>query len=232
MEGLEVLSRAPEATDAILTKEALAFVARLHRTFDPRRQDLLARRADRQKRFDAGELPGFLAETAGVRDADWRVAATPRDLQKRWVEITGPVERKMMINALNSGACVFMADFEDSLSPTFTNVIQGQQNLRDAVRRTIAYTSPEGRTYELNEEVATLLVRPRGWHLPEKHVLVDGAPISASLFDFGLYLFHNARALNERGTGPYFYLPKMESHLEARLWNDVLTAAQKEHSVP
>ncbi len=232
MEGLEVLSRAPEATDAILTKEALAFVARLHRAFNPRRQELLAARAVRQKRFDAGELPGFLPETKAVREGTWKVAAAPPDLQKRWVEITGPVERKMMINALNSGASVFMADFEDSLSPTWTNVIQGQQNLKDAVRRMIAYTSPEGKEYRLNEEVATLLVRPRGWHLPEKHVLVDGAPVSASLFDFGLYLFHNGYALKERGTGPYFYLPKMESHLEARLWNDVFTAAQKDLSIP
>src|SRR5512140_299996 len=150
MEGLEVLSRAPEATDAILTKEALEFVARLHRTFNPRRQELLARRAERQKRFDAGEMPALLAETRAVRDADWRVAPAPPDLQKRWVEITGPVERKMMINALNSGACVFMADFEDSLAPTWTNVIQGQQNLKDAVRRTIAFTSPEGKEYRLN----------------------------------------------------------------------------------
>ncbi|MBK9062646.1 MAG: malate synthase A [Acidobacteria bacterium] len=232
MDGIQVLSRAPEATDAILTKEALDFVARLHRTFDPRRQELLARRAERQKRFDAGEPPAFLAETKSVRDAAWRVAPAPSDLQKRWVEITGPVERKMMINALNSGACVFMADFEDSLAPTWANVVQGQQNLKDAVRRTIAFTSPEGKEYRLAPEIATLLVRPRGWHLPEKHVLVDGAPLSASLFDFGLYLFHNAYALKERGTGPYFYLPKMESHLEARLWNDVFVAAQEGLSIP
>ncbi|MEO8055693.1 MAG: malate synthase A [Acidobacteriota bacterium] len=232
MDGIQVLSRAPEATDAILTKEALDFIARLHRTFNPRRQELLARRADRQKRFDAGELPAFLADTQAVRDAAWRVAPAPSDLQKRWVEITGPVERKMMINALNSGACVFMADFEDSLAPTWANVVQGQQNLKDAVRRTIAFTSPEGKEYRLAPEIATLLVRPRGWHLPEKHVVVDGAPISASLFDFGLYLFHNAYALKERGTGPYFYLPKMESHLEARLWNDVFVAAQEGLSIP
>jgi malate synthase len=232
MDGIQVLSRAPEATDAILTKEALEFIARLHRTFDPRRRELLARRAERQKRFDAGELPGFLAETKAIRDRDWKVAPTPPDLQKRWVEITGPVERKMMINALNSGASVFMADFEDSLSPGWTNVVQGQQNLKEAVRRTIAFTSPEGKAYRLNEEIATLLVRPRGWHLPEKHVLVDGAPVSASLFDFGLFLFHNAYALKERGTGPYFYLPKIESHLEARLWNDVFVAAQEGLSIP
>jgi malate synthase len=232
MDGIQVLSRAPEAADAILTPEALDFVARLHRAFDPRRQEFLARRAERQKRFDAGEIPAFLAETKAVRDGSWTVAATPPDLQKRWVEITGPVERKMMINALNSGASVFMADFEDSLSPTWANVVQGQQNLKDAVRRTIAFTSPEGKAYRLNPEIAVLLVRPRGWHLPEKHVLVDGAPVSASLFDFGLYLFHNAYALKERGTGPYFYLPKMESHLEARLWNEVFVAAQEGLSIP
>jgi malate synthase len=232
MDAIQVLSRVPEAADAILTREALDFVARLHRTFDPRRQELLARRAERQERFDAGELPAFLAETKATREADWTVAPAPPDLRKRWVEITGPVERKMMINALNSGASVFMADFEDSLSPTWANVVQGQQNLKDAVRRTIAFTSPEGKEYRLNPETATLLVRPRGWHLPEKHVLVDDAPISASLFDFGLYLFHNAYALKERGTGPYFYLPKMESHLEARLWNDVFVAAQEGLSIP
>lgn len=219
-------------SETVLSNEALAFVESLHRAFDGRRVELLARRAERQKRFDAGELPGFLAETAAVREGDWTVAPAPADLRKRWVEITGPVERKMMINALNSGASVFMADFEDSLSPTWENVVRGQLNLMDAVRRTIAYASPEGKDYRLNPSTATLLVRPRGWHLPEKHVLVDGAPISASLFDFGLYLFHNAEALRERGTGPYFYLPKLESHLEARLWNDVFLAAQDALKVP
>jgi malate synthase len=232
MDSIQVLSRAPDATDAILTKEALEFVARLHRTFNPRRLALLAQQAERQKRFDAGEVLDFLPETKGVRDGDWKVAPTPLDLRRRWVEITGPVERKMMINALNSGASVFMADFEDSLAPTWTNVVDGQQNLKDAVRRTIAYTSPVGKAYQLNPEIATLLVRPRGWHLPEKHVLVDGAPVSASLFDFGLYLFHNADALKEKATGPYFYLPKLESHLEARLWNDVFVAAQEGLSIP
>ena len=232
MSGIKVLSRAPEASDAILTKEALAFVELLHRTFDGRRRELLARRAERQTRFDAGELPDFPTETQGVRDADWKVAPTPPDLQKRWVEITGPVERKMMINALNSGASVFMADFEDALSPTWANVVNGQQNLKDAVRRTISFRNPDGKEYRLNPEIATLLVRPRGWHLPEKHVLVDGAPVSGALLDFGLYFFHNAFALKERGTGPYFYLPKLENHLEARLWNDVFTLAQKELSVP
>ena len=219
-------------SETVFSKEALAFVESLHRAFNGRRLELLARRAERQKRFDAGELPGFLPETKIVRESDFKVAETPPDLQKRWVEITGPVERKMMINALNSGASVFMADFEDSLSPTWENVVAGQTNLMDAVRRTIAFTSPEGKSYRLNESIATLLVRPRGWHLDEKHVLVDGAPISASLFDLGLYLFHNAEALLERGTAPYFYLPKMESHLEARLWNDVFLAAQDALKIP
>jgi malate synthase len=219
-------------SEIVLSNEALAFVESLHRAFDARRVELLARRAERQKRFDAGELPGFLAETAAVREGDWTIAPAPADLRKRWVEITGPVERKMMINALNSGASVFMADFEDSLSPTWENVVRGQVNLMDAVRRTIAYASPEGKDYRLNPSTATLLVRPRGWHLPEKHVLVDGAPVSASLFDFGLYFFHNAEALRERGTGPYFYLPKLESHLEARLWNDVFRAAQDALKIP
>ncbi|MEO8584984.1 MAG: malate synthase A [Acidobacteriota bacterium] len=219
-------------SEIILSDEALLFVAGLHREFNGRRIELLARRAERQKLFDAGELPGFLSETAAVRAGDWTVAPAPADLRKRWVEITGPVERKMMINALNSGASVFMADFEDSLSPTWENVVQGQTNLMDAVRRTIAFTSPEGKAYRLNESIATLLVRPRGWHLHEKHVLVDGAPISASLFDLGLYLFHNTGALRERGTGPYFYLPKIESHLEARLWNDVFRAAQDALGIP
>ncbi len=219
-------------SEIVLTEAALAFVASLHRAFDPRRVELLAQRAVRQKRIDAGELPGFLAETASVRQADWTVAPAPADLEKRWVEITGPVERKMMINALNSGASVFMADFEDSLSPTWENVVKGQVNLMDAVRRTISFTSPERREYRLNSATATLLVRPRGWHLTEKHVLVDGAAVSASLFDFSLYLFHNAAAMKERGTGPYFYLPKMESHLEARLWNDVFCAAQDALGIP
>jgi malate synthase len=230
--GAKILGGPVPGSETILSDPALLFVARLHRAFDGRRRELLALRAERQKRFDAGELPGFLAGTAAVREGAWTVAATPPDLQKRWVEITGPVERKMMINALNSGASVFMADFEDSLSPTWENVVTGQANLMDAVRRTIAFTSPEGKSYRLNESIATLLVRPRGWHLDEKHVLVDGAPISASLFDLGLYLFHNAAALKEHGTGPYFYLPKMESHLEARLWNDTFCAAQDALKIP
>ena len=219
-------------SETVFSKEALAFVESLHRAFNGRRLELLARRAERQKRFDAGELPGFLAETAAVREANWTVAPAPPDLRKRWVEITGPVERKMMINALNSGASVFMADFEDSLSPTWENVVRGQVNLMDAVRRTIAFASPEGKDYRLNPSIATLLVRPRGWHMSEKHVFVDEAPVSASLFDFGLSFFHNVEALRERGTGPYFYLPKLESHLEARLWNDVFLAAQDALKIP
>ncbi|HEX7022136.1 MAG TPA: malate synthase A [Trueperaceae bacterium] len=217
----------------ILTPEALAFVTALQRRFRATRQHLLEERRTRQARFDAGELPGFLPQTRQVREDDWQVAAAPADLQDRRVEITGPVDRKMMINALNSGAKVFMADLEDSLSPTWHNVVQGQINLRDAVRRTIRLDdTARGKTYELAEETATLLVRPRGWHLVEKHVLVDGEPISASLFDFGLYMFHNAADLLARGSGPYFYLPKLESHQEARLWNDVFLFAQDELGIP
>src|SRR6266581_918598 len=216
----------------VLTPDAMKFVATLVRTFAGRREELLQRRAQRQAEIDAGKLPDFLPETKNVRDRDWKVASTPPDLQKRLVEITGPVERKMMINAFNSGANVFMADFEDSLSPTWENVVQGQQNLIDAVRKTITFDSPEGKSYRLNPQIAVLLVRPRGWHLVEKHILIDDQPISASIFDFGLYFFHNARELQQRKTGPYFYLPKMESHLEARLWNDVFTAAQAALKVP
>ncbi|MDQ3696453.1 MAG: malate synthase A [Gemmatimonadota bacterium] len=229
---LALMHEAPAAADRVLTAEALEFVARLHREFNPARMALLARRVERQRSIDAGVLPDFLAETARVRETEWRVAPAPHDLDDRRVEITGPVERKMMINALNSGAKIFMADFEDALSPTWSNVVDGQANLIDAIRRTLEFTSPEGKAYRLNERTATLVVRPRGWHLPEKHVQVDGAPVSASLFDFGLYLFHNARALRERGSGPYFYLPKLESHLEARLWNDVFGFAQDALSIP
>lgn len=216
----------------ILTGSALEFVAALHRHFNPRRLELLQRRVERQKAIDAGEFPDFLPETAHIRNSEWRVAPAPPDLEDRRVEITGPVDRKMMINALNSGARVFMADFEDALAPSWTNVIEGQINLRDAVRRTISFEGPDGRIYRLNERTATLLVRPRGWHLVERHVLVDGEPISASLFDFGLYFFHNAHELLNRGTGPYFYLPKLESHLEARLWNDVFNFAQDQLGIP
>jgi malate synthase len=217
----------------VLTPEALSFVAGLQREFDPTRQALLKKRAERQAELDAGALPDFLAETSSVREGDWQVAPiTNKDLQQRWVEITGPAERKMVINALNSGADVFMADFEDAHTPTWTNMVEGQVNLVDAIERTIELTQPDGRTYRLNDEVATLLVRPRGWHLPERHVLVDGQPISGSLFDFGLYFFHNARRLLEKGSGPYFYLPKLENHLEARLWNDVFLYAQDRLGIP
>src|SRR6266852_2584340 len=199
----------------VLTSEAQAFLLKLAAAFEPRRQELLARRRTVQQDIDNGKLPDFLPETAEIRQGDWKVASIPNDLRNRRVEITGPVDRKMIINALNSGANVFMADFEDSNSPTWTNNLDGHVNLRDAVNRSITYTSPEGKSYKLNEKIATLLVRPRGWHLDEKHFLVDGKPISGSLFDFGLFFFHNARNLMDRGTGPYFYLPKLESHLEA-----------------
>jgi malate synthase len=232
--GAEVTVTAPVAPEyaEILTPEALGFVAKLAGTFEGRRRELLAARGVRQRRIDGGEMPDFLAETEAVRRGDWVVAPVPADLQDRRVEITGPVDRKMIINALNSGSKVFMADFEDANAPTWENTVGGQLNLRDAVRRTIDFTSPEGKRYVLNAETATLVVRPRGWHLPEKHVLFEGQPVSGSLFDFGLYFFHNARALLERGSGPYFYLPKLESHLEARLWNDVFNMAQDELGVP
>ncbi len=219
-------------SERVLTPEALRFLRDLHDRFESRRRDLLGEREARAARIQDGEMPDFLEETREVRDGDWRVAETPHDLRRRVVEITGPVERKMMINALNSGADVFMADFEDALSPTWENVIAGQANCQDAVRRTIELTTDEGKEYRLEDEIATLIVRPRGWHLTEKHVEVDGEPVSASLFDFGLYFFHNAAALLERGTGPYFYLPKLENHLEARLWNDVFVFAQDEVGVP
>jgi malate synthase len=210
----------------ILTDEALAFVAGLHREFEPRRGEVLAERAVRQQRIDAGERPAFLTPTQAVRGSDWRVGPVPKDILDRRVEITGPTDRKMVINALNSGARCFMADFEDSNAPTWSNMVEGQVNLVDAVRRRIELTTDDGREYRLGDEIATLLVRPRGWHLPERHLLIDGEPISGSLFDFGLTFFHNAREQLERGTGPYFYLPKLEGHLEARLWNDVFTWAQ------
>jgi malate synthase len=221
-----------KAEAQVLTVRADAFLTGLARKFEPRRQELLARRRERQKQIDAGLMPDFLRETVEVRQADWRVAPIPADLLDRRVEITGPVDRKMIINALNSGANVFMADFEDSNSPTWQNNIEGQLNLTDAVNGTIGFTSPEGKRYALNARPAVLMVRPRGWHLDERHFAVDGKSISASLFDFGLFFFHNAARLIERGTGPYFYLPKMESHLEARLWNDVFLHAQDELGIP
>lgn len=214
-----------------LTPDALEFVITLHHEFNPTRLALLEKRQKRQQQLDNGELPTFLPETVRIREDKWPVAPTPPDLQDRRVEITGPVDCKMMINALNSGAKVFMADFEDSLSPTWENVIQGQVNLRDAVRRTIEFDA-NGKQYRLNDDIAVLMVRPRGWHLTEKHVLVDDEPISASIFDFGLYFYHNASELMKRGSGPYFYLPKLESHLEARLWNDVFNRAQDMLSIP
>lgn len=215
-----------------MTPEALAFVAGLAQTFEPERRALLERRQQRDAQIASGASYDFLESTAAVRASDFRVAAAPRDLEKRHVEITGPVERKMIINALNSGADVFMADFEDSLSPTWDNVVAGQGNLCSAVRRTSSFESGDGKAYRLGSSLATLVVRPRGWHLTEKHAVIAGTPVSASLFDFGLYFFHNARELLSRGSGPYFYLPKMESHLEARLWNDVFVAAQDALGVP
>jgi malate synthase len=214
-------------TARVLTPDATDFLVGLHVAFDGRRRELLAARAERQARFDAGERPDFLAETEPIRHCGWTVPEAPKALADRRVEITGPVERKMMINALNSGAKVFMADFEDANSPTWENVVAGQVNLQDAVRRTLELATPE-KTYRLKpeDELATLLVRPRGWHLPEKHFLIDGEPISASLFDFGLYVFHNGRESLDRGYGPYYYLPKLEGHLEARLWNDVMSHAE------
>jgi len=229
---LQITAPTSSEFSEILTPAALTFLEALERNFGPRRLELLAFREARQARLDAGELPDFLPETADIRSSDYRVKPAPADLQDRRVEITGPTDRKMVINALNSGAKVFMADFEDANSPSWENCVQGQINLRDAIRRTISFKNPEGREYKLNDTVATLLVRPRGWHLPEKHVLLGGNPISGSLFDFGLYFFHNAEALLERGSGPYFYVPKLESHLEARLWNEVFSFAEEYLEVP
>jgi malate synthase len=230
--GVRVAGELRPGFDEILTPDALRFVAELHRKFEVSRAAALQRRLDRQAELDQGRMPGFLEETADLRRSPWTVAPIPKDLLDRRVEITGPVDRKMVINALNSGANVFMADFEDSHAPTWAGTIDGQINLRDAIRRTIHFKSPEGKEYKLNDKTAVLLVRPRGWHLDEKHVTVDGKPISGALFDFGLYFFHNAKELIKRGTGPYFYLPKMESHLEARIWNEVFTFAQKETGIP
>lgn len=227
---VQILSPVPVAN--ILTPDALEFIATLHRALNPTRMALLAIRHRRQDAITNGKLPTFLPEMKSIREEAWLVAPIPPDLQQRWVEITGPVDRKMMINALNSGADVFMADFEDALSPTWNNLLEGQQNLMDAVRRTIELVTPDGKSYRLNDQTATLMVRPRGWHLSEKHVLVDGEPISASLFDFGLYLYHNAHELMERGTGPYFYLAKLENHHEARLWNDAFHLAQDLLEIP
>jgi len=231
-EDIKVIGPVDGRAQEVLTKEALAFVAKLQREFGARREELLVLRDERQTRLDAGETPQFLTTTSSVRDSDWKVAKAPKDLQDRRVEITGPTDRKMLINALNSGARVFMADFEDANSPTWSNLVEGQVNLIDAIERRIDFTNPEGKAYRLNDKVATLLVRPRGWHLDERHIEVDGKPVSGSLFDFGMYFFHNAKRLLGKGSGPYFYLPKLESHLEARLWNDVFNLAQDELGVP
>ncbi|NGQ96686.1 malate synthase A [Brevibacillus sp. SYP-B805] len=233
MDGVQLTGRMTPAFAEILTPAALQFVAGLTRTFGDRREALLRKRAERQAEWDAGKKPGFLPETAHIRQGAWTIAPVPPDLQDRRVEITGPAgDRKMVINALNSGAKAFMADFEDANSPTWANTIQGQINLRDAINRTIRHVGPEGKVYALHDQVATLIVRPRGWHLEEKHVLIDGKPVSGSLFDFGLYFFHNAQTLIANGSGPYFYLPKLESHLEARLWNDVFVWAQDQLGIP
>ncbi len=231
-DGVEFRGPVSPAMAEILTPEAVEFLAALQRHFQSRRLELLQRRVIRQQALDAGKSYDFLPETAEIRAAAWRVAPLPKDLADRRVEITGPTDRKMVINALNSGAKVFMADFEDANAPTWENMIVGQSNLRDAIRRTITFTSPEGKAYQLNDQVAVLFARPRGWHLEEKHFIVDGQVASGSLVDFGLYFFHNAKELLARGSGPYFYLPKMESHLEARLWNDVFNFAQEYIGVP
>ncbi|HZL52326.1 MAG TPA: malate synthase A [Terracidiphilus sp.] len=231
--GVEFLAPVNESYAKILTPEAVAFIVDLQRTFNDRRKALLDARHERQKRLDAGEKPNFLAETKAIRDAEWTVAPLPADLLDRRVEITGPVDRKMIINALNSGAKVFMADFEDSNTPLWNNLLDGQINLRDAIRRTISYSDPATKKqYKLNDKTAVLFVRARGWHLEEQHVRVDGEPMSGSIFDFGLYFFHNAKELLARGSGPYFYLPKLESHLEARLWNEIFIRAQEKLGVP
>ncbi|AYY59317.1 malate synthase A [Burkholderia multivorans] len=230
-QGMAITGEIKPGYEAILTPDALELVASLHRAFEPRRQALLQARVERTKRLDAGERPDFLPETKAIREGDWKVAPLPADLQCRRVEITGPVERKMIINALNSGADSYMTDFEDSNAPSWTNQIDGQINLKDAVRRTISLEQ-NGKSYKLNDKIATLIVRPRGWHLDEKHVTVDGQRVSGGIFDFALFLFHNAKELIARGSGPYFYLPKMESHLEARLWNDIFVAAQEAIGIP
>ena len=229
--GMDIKAEILPGYEQILTPEALALVAKLSRAFEPRRQELLAARVERSKRLDAGERPDFLAETAHIRAGDWKIAPIPKALECRRVEITGPVERKMVINAFNSGADSYMTDFEDSNTPNWDNQITGQINMRDAVRRTISLEQ-NGKTYKLNDKIATLVVRPRGWHLDEKHVLVDGKRVSGGIFDFALFMVHNAKEQLARGAGPYFYLPKMESHLEARLWNDIFVMTQNELGLP
>ena len=236
--GMELKAPVPKDLADLLTPASMGLLAKLEREFGARRRHLLQARIERQKEIDSGRRPDFLASTKAIREAAWTTAPIPKDLLDRRVEITGPTDRKMVINALNSGANVFMADFEDSNSPTWDNLLRGQANLRDAVRKTITFTGPapegggEGKQYKLKDTTATLMVRPRGWHLEERHILVDGKPMSGSLFDFGLFFFHNAKELISRGSGPYFYVPKMESHLEARLWNDVFNLAQDELGIP
>lgn len=229
--GMQINAPILPGFETILTPDALALVAKLHRQFEPRRRELLAARVERAKRLDAGERPDFLPQTRHIRDGDWKIAPLPKALECRRVEITGPVEAKMVINAFNSGADSYMTDFEDSNSPSWTNQIQGQINLGRAIRRTLTLEQ-NGKVYKLNDRIATLQVRPRGWHLDEKHVLVDGQRVSGGIFDFALFLFHNAKEQIARGAGPFFYLPKMESHLEARLWNDIFVAAQQELGLP
>ncbi len=231
-EGIAILGPIPAGYEQILTPQAITFVAKLARKFENRRRELMAQRVKRQAEFDIGKLPDFLPETRSIRESEWSVGPIPSDLQDRRVEITGPTDRKMVINALNCGANVFMADFEDSNAPTWSNMIEGQINLCDAIRRSITFQSPEGKQYRLNPQTATLMVRPRGWHLLEQHMHIDGEPVSGSIFDFALYVFHNAKEAITRNTGPYFYLPKMESHLEARLWNDIFVMAQRELGLP
>ncbi len=231
-QGVEIRGAMAARYDEILTDGAVAFLAELHRTFHGERRRLLGARADRQAQLDDGATLGFLPETETVRSGDWTVAPPPTGLQNRRVEITGPTSAKMVINALNSGAPGFMGDFEDSNSPYWANMVGGQVNLRDAVRHRLEFDAPDGRRYRLNDDVATLLVRPRGWHLPERHLIVDGEPMAGALMDFGLYFFHNAAELLERGSGPFFYLPKLQSHREARLWNDVFTLAEERVGVP
>lgn len=233
LDTVQFVKSVPSGCERIFSDEAVNFLIKLHHKFSKEIKERLNFRHEMQKKIDQGYSPDFLTETAHIRDdKSWKVAKTPKDLERRWVEITGPTDKKMVINALNSGADVFMADFEDSNSPTWTNVVEGQKNLIDAIQKTLSFSSPEGKSYKLNEKTAVLLVRPRGLHLFEEHFLVHGEPISGPLFDFGLYFFHNAKALLKKNTAPYFYLPKMENHLEARLWNDIFTFAQKELNVP
>lgn len=231
LEDTKIEGKEGPLSDQILTPQAKQFLAKLHHKFNARRLALLEKRHERQKKLDEGEIPHFPVDEIR-KDPTWKTASTPKDLQCRWVEITGPTDRKMLINALNSGADIFMADFEDANAPTWKNVLEGQQNLTDAIARTISLKTPEGKEYKLNDKTAVLMVRPRGWHLDEKHFLVDGVPMSGSLFDFGLYFYRNAKNLIKNGSGPYFYLPKLENAHEARLWNDVFNFAQDELEIP